>query len=62
MFSNKISYGTSDYNTLLQFLHALDTGKKPILDEIRAWYLTVPGLIAAESAFQNGKWMDVPMP
>jgi predicted dehydrogenase len=55
-------HGTSDYNTLLQFLNALDTGKKPILDEIRAWDMTVPGLIAAESAFQNGKWMDVPMP
>jgi predicted dehydrogenase len=55
-------HGTSDYNTLLQFLRALDTGQKPILDEIRAWDMTVPGLIAAESAFQNGKWMDVPSP
>jgi len=55
-------HGTSDYNTLLQFLRALDTGKKPILDEVRAWDLTVPGLIAAESAVQDGKWLDVPAP
>jgi predicted dehydrogenase len=55
-------HGTSDYNTLLQFLRALDTGKKPILDEVRAWDLTVPGLIAAESAAQGGKWMKVPSP
>ena len=55
-------HGTSDYNTLLQFLRALDAGKKPALDEVRAWDLTVPGLIAAESALQGGKWMDVPLP
>lgn len=55
-------HGTSDYNTLLQFLRALDTGDKPILDEVRAWDLTVPGLIAAESAAQGGKWMEVPSP
>ena len=53
-------HGTSDYNTLLQFLRALDAGEKPVLDEVRAWDLTVPGLIAAESAKQDGKWMDVP--
>ena len=55
-------HGTSDYNTLLQFLRALDAGEKPILDEVRAWDLTVPGLVAAESAAQSGKWMDVPLP
>lgn len=53
-------HGTSDYSTLLQFLHFLDVGKKPALDEVRAWDMTVPGLIAADSAAQNGKWMDVP--
>ncbi|MBD3183394.1 hypothetical protein GF312_13940 [Candidatus Poribacteria bacterium] len=55
-------HGTCDYSTLLQFLNALDSGKKPVLDEIRAWDMTVPGLIAAESAFHDGKWMDVPLP
>ena len=55
-------HGTSDYNTLLQFLRARDTGEKPALDEARAWDMTVPGLVAAESAEQGGKWMDVPSP
>lgn len=55
-------HGTSDYQTLLAFLDALDTGQKPRLDEISAWNMTVPGLIAAESAKNNGKWMDVPSP
>lgn len=55
-------HGTCDYSTLLQFLQALDSGKKPVLNEVRAWDLTVPGLVAAESALQNGKWLDVPSP
>ena len=55
-------HGTCDYSTFLQFLHALDTGGKPRLDEIRAWDMTVPGLVAAESITQNGKWLDVPLP
>jgi len=53
-------HGTCDYATLLQFLEALDTGVKPALNEMRAWDMTVPGLIAAESANLGGKWMDVP--
>lgn len=61
-FATLGGHGTSDYNTLLQFLRALDAGEKPILDEVRAWDLTAPGLIAAESATQGGKWMDVPSP
>ena len=55
-------HGTSDYMTFQAFLDALDTGKKPALDEVRAWDLTVPGLVAAESAASAGRWMDVPPP
>jgi predicted dehydrogenase len=55
-------HGTSDYMTFQAFLHALDTGRKPVLDEVRAWDLTVPGLLAAESASNNGQWIDVPPP
>ena len=55
-------HGTSDYGTFMAFLQALETGQKPVLDEVRAWDLTVPGLIAAESALQNGRWMEVPAP
>jgi hypothetical protein len=55
-------HGTSDYSTFLEFCKTLDTGQKPVLDEIRAWDFTVPGLIAAESAAQGGKWLDVPPP
>lgn len=55
-------HGTSDHATFMEFLKALDTGEKPVLNEVRAWDLTVPGLIAAESAMRNGEWMEVPAP
>ncbi len=53
-------HGTSDYGTFMAFLEALDSGRKPVLDEVRAWDFTVPGLIAAESATRHGQWMEVP--
>ena len=53
-------HGTSDYHTLLRFLDALDRGTKAEIDETRAWDMTMPGLIAAESALNGGAWMDVP--
>jgi predicted dehydrogenase len=55
-------HGTCDYGTFVAFLHAIETGEKPWLDEVHAWDLTVPGLIAAESAQQGGKWLEVPPP
>ena len=55
-------HGTSDYNTFMQFLNALDSGRKPIMDETFAWDLTVPGLVASHSAEKEGEWMDVPPP
>ena len=55
-------HGTSDYWTFSAFLDALSGGRKPVLDEVWGWDMTVPGLIAAESAAQGGEWMDVPAP
>ena len=55
-------HGTSDYGTLLAFLEALRSGQRPVLDEVRAWEMTVPGLVAAESAARGGGWREVPPP
>jgi len=55
-------HGTCDYRTLLEFIEALESGEKPALDEVRAWDMTVPGLVAAESARRGGEWMQVPTP
>jgi predicted dehydrogenase len=53
-------HGTSDYGTFMAFLAALESGQKPTLDEVFAWNITVPGLIAAESAAQGSEWLEVP--
>lgn len=55
-------HGTCDYGVFMEFLKALDTGQRTVLDEVRAWDLTVPGLIAAESAGRGGEWLEVPAP
>lgn len=55
-------HGSSDYSTFVAFLQALESGERPVLDEIRAWDLTVPGLVAAESAARGGEWRGVPPP
>jgi len=54
-------HGTAEYALVQDFLLALESGQKPPLDEIRAMELTVPGLIAHESAMRGGCWLDVPL-
>ncbi len=53
-------HGTSEYYMIRDFLDAVDSGKRPPIDVIRAADWTVPGLIAHQSAMAGGKWMDVP--
>ena len=53
-------HGTAEYGVLQEFLRSLTTGQPPSLDAPRAMDLTVPGLIAHESAMQGGIWLDVP--
>ncbi len=53
-------HGSADYALLQDFLDCVLEGKRPFLDEDFGWNITVPGLIAAESAEKNGTWMDVP--
>jgi len=54
-------HGTAEYALVQDFLAALEAGRKPPLDEVRAMDLTVPGLIAHESAMSGGNWLDVPL-
>ena len=53
-------HGTAEYSVMAAFLKALETGEKPMLNEIRGMDLTVPGIVAHDSATQNGAWLDVP--
>lgn len=53
-------HGTAEYCVVREFLRALETGEKPALDVARAMDLSVPGLIAHDSATRGGVWLDVP--
>ncbi|NSW57180.1 MAG: Gfo/Idh/MocA family oxidoreductase [Armatimonadetes bacterium] len=55
-------HGTAEYSLLQDFLGALERGEKPRLDEIRGWELTVPGIVAHDSAMNGNVWMEVPAP
>jgi len=53
-------HGTAEYALVHDFLDCIEAGKRPDLDEVRGFELSVPGLIAHESAMNGGVWMDVP--
>jgi len=53
-------HGTAEYSLIQDFLSSLERGAKPRIDEVRAMDMTVPGLVAHESAMKNGAWLDVP--
>ena len=53
-------HGTAEYLLVADFLASLESGGKPRIDEVRAMDMTVPGLVAHESAMRGGQWLDVP--
>jgi len=59
--ARKGGHGTAEYSLVHDFLDCLEAGKRPALDEVRGFELTVPGIIAHESAVNGSVWMDVPV-
>lgn len=59
--AKKGGHGTSEYYMIRDFLKAVETGARPPIDAIKASDMTIPGLIAHESAMKGGKWLDVPL-
>ena len=53
-------HGTGEYYMVRHFIDALDQGFRPAFNAVQAAEVTVPGLIAHESAMQGGVWLDVP--
>lgn len=53
-------HGTSEYYMVRDFITAIDQGRQPPIDVVRAAEFTIPGLIAHQSAMQGGVWLDVP--
>jgi len=53
-------HGTCEYTLVQDFLGSLECGTRPRIDEVRGMEMTIPGLVAHESAMRNGEWLDVP--
>lgn len=53
-------HGTSEYYLVRDFINAIQQGRQPPIDAIRAAEFTAPGICAHESAMQGGAWIDVP--
>jgi predicted dehydrogenase len=53
-------HGTAEYSLIQDFLRSLERGEKPRIDVVRAMDMSIPGLVAHESAMRGGVWLDVP--
>ncbi|MFA5645549.1 MAG: Gfo/Idh/MocA family oxidoreductase [Candidatus Ratteibacteria bacterium] len=53
-------HGTSEYYMIRDFLASIVNDTTPPIDVLRATEWTIPGIIAHQSAMQNGKWLEVP--
>ena len=53
-------HGGSHGNLMSEYVDAILRDRKPWLDVAHALNMTVPGIIAHESALHNGEWMKVP--
>jgi predicted dehydrogenase len=54
-------HGTSEYYMVRDFLQAVEGNSQPPIDVVRAVDMTLPGILAHESAMQGGVWLDVPL-
>jgi predicted dehydrogenase len=54
-------HGTSEYYMIRDFIEAVQSGASPAIDVVKACDMTIPGIIAHESAMKGGEWMDVPL-
>ncbi len=53
-------HGTGEYYMVQHFINALNEGTRPAFNAVQAAEVTVPGLLAHESAMKGGEWVDVP--
>jgi hypothetical protein len=53
-------HGTAEYSLVQGFLRSLERNETPRIDVVRGMDMTVPGLIAHESAMRGGEWLEVP--
>ena len=53
-------HGTSEYYMVRDFIAAIENDTTPPIDVVRAVDMTLPGILAHESAMKGGVWLDVP--
>ena len=53
-------HGTSEYYMVRDFIDAIESDTTPPIDVVRAVDMTLPGILAHESAMKGGAWLDVP--
>ena len=58
--ARKGGHGTSEYFMIRDFLKAVATNSRPPIDVVKSIEMTVPGIVAHESASKGGVWLDVP--
>ncbi|MEM2702910.1 MAG: Gfo/Idh/MocA family oxidoreductase [Candidatus Bathyarchaeia archaeon] len=54
------THGTSEYYLVKDFIDAIESDRKPPINVIKGVDMTIPGLIAHESAVKGGVWLPVP--
>ena len=54
-------HGTSEYFMIRDFLESVKNGTRPPIDVVKSCDMTIPGIIAHESAMKGGEWLDVPL-
>jgi hypothetical protein len=53
-------HGTSEYFMLRDFVDSITHDTRPPIDVYRSVNITIPGILAHESAMAGGKWIDLP--
>ncbi|WP_162463284.1 Gfo/Idh/MocA family protein [Paenibacillus psychroresistens] len=53
-------HGTSEFFLVKDFINAIENDVPPAIDIVKALDMTIPGLIAHESAVKGNIWLDVP--
>ncbi len=53
-------HGTGEYYMVKHFIRSLDEGTLPAFNAVQAADVTIPGLLAHESAMKGGAWIDMP--
>jgi predicted dehydrogenase len=58
--ARKGGHGTAEYYLIRDFVDSIENNTEPPINIVKACDITLPGLIAHESAMKGNIWLDVP--